>query len=143
LNIDACFFPNGTGATGPVLRDSKGHVVAGVSRVLCQILDATTEEAIALQNGLQLIEGLGCALVVIETDSLELVQAYNGVIDIWSPYTAILADCFQRTRGIGHVTVQHCFRQANGTTHHLARVTYDSRENLLIGAAFASFRATL
>jgi ribonuclease HI len=69
-----------------ILRDSKGHDVAGLSRVLGQILGPTTVEAIALQNGLQLIEDLGCAPVVIETDSLELVQAYNEIIDIWNPY---------------------------------------------------------
>jgi ribonuclease HI len=83
LNIDACFFPNGTGATGAVLRDDKGQAVAGASFIWEHLLDATTE-AIALQKGLQLIEDLGCSLVVIESDSLELVQAYNGVIEVWS-----------------------------------------------------------
>jgi ribonuclease HI len=124
LNIVACFFPNGTGATGAVLHDDKGQAVAGASFILEHLLDATTTEAIALQKGLQLIEDLGCSLVVIESDSLELVQAYNGVIEVWSPYTSILADYFQRARRIGQVPVKHLYqykkaqRGADPTNHN-------------------------
>jgi len=94
------------------------QAVAGASWGLDHLFHATTAEATALQKGLQLIKNLACAPVVIETHSLELVQAYNGVIEIWSPYTAILADCFQRVPRICQVSVQHCFRVANGVAHH-------------------------
>ena len=69
--------------------------------------------------------------MIIETDSLELVQAFNGVIEVWSPYAAILADCFQRATRIGNVVVQHCFREANGVAHNLARVTYESKNRFV------------
>ena len=94
------------------------------------MLDAATAEAIALQSGLNFIEDMGCAPVIIETDSLELMQDFNGVIEIWSPYAAILSDCFQRARRIGNVTVQHCYREANDVAHKLARVTYDSNNSV-------------
>ena len=29
LNVDACFFPNGTGALGVVIRNDKGEPIAG------------------------------------------------------------------------------------------------------------------
>jgi hypothetical protein len=32
--------------------------------------------------------------VVIKSDSLELIQACNAEIEIWSPYSVILDDCF-------------------------------------------------
>ena len=96
INTDACFSLNGEGAAGVVLRNDKGEAVAGGCWPLSNLLDATTAEALALQKGFMLIEQLGCSPVTIETDSLELVQAYNGVIDIWSPYTAILVDCCLR-----------------------------------------------
>jgi hypothetical protein len=60
-----------------------------------------------LQKGPQLIKNLGCSLVVTESDSLELVQAYNGIIEVWIPYTSILGDCFQKARKNGQVSVQH------------------------------------
>ena len=43
-----------------------------------------------------LVEQIGCSPVIFETDSMELYQAFNGEIEIWSPYSAILADCFVR-----------------------------------------------
>jgi hypothetical protein len=54
---------------------------------------------------------------------MQLVQAFNGVIG--SPYTANLADCFQRVRKIGQISVQHCFREANSVAHKLPRVSFD------------------
>jgi hypothetical protein len=48
----------------------------------------------AMLKGLVLVKQIGCQNVVIESDSLELIQARNGTIEIWSPYTAILAECF-------------------------------------------------
>jgi hypothetical protein len=37
-------------------------------------------EALALLRGLELVELLGCASVVVDFDSLELIQACNGII---------------------------------------------------------------
>ena len=94
LNVDACFFPNGTGASAAILRNYRGEALAGISDVHPNLLDATTSEAVALQRGLIIVENLGCLPTVVETHSLELVEAFNGVIKIWSPYTAILMECF-------------------------------------------------
>jgi hypothetical protein len=38
------------------------------------------------QKGLQLVESLGCSPIAIETDSMELFQAFNVIIEVWSPY---------------------------------------------------------
>lgn len=95
LNVDATFFEDRTGAAAAILRNNRGEALAGASWLLHHLLDATTSEAVAIQRGLELVEGLGCHQVIVESDSLEVIQACNGVIKIWSPYTAILADCFQ------------------------------------------------
>jgi ribonuclease HI len=42
-------------------------------------------EAFALGHALQVIEEIGCTPVIVESDSLELVQVFTSVIDIWSP----------------------------------------------------------
>jgi hypothetical protein len=44
------------------------------------------------QKGLQLVESLGCSPIAIETDSMELFQAFNVIIEVWSPYAAVLAE---------------------------------------------------
>ena len=79
-----------------------------------------------MQRGLIIVENLGCLSIVVETDSLELVEAFNGVIEIWSPYTAILMECFLIARRIGQVKIQHCSREENMVAHELARQCFVS-----------------
>ena len=105
-NIDACFFPNGTGASGIVIRNDRGEAIAGAGDPFNNLLDVTMSEATTLRRGLQLIDDHGCVPVIVEIDSLELVESFNGVIEIWSPYTAILMDYFQLAQRIGRVTIQ-------------------------------------
>ena len=40
------------------------------------------------QRGLDVVESLGCSRIIVESDSLEAIQACEGSIEIWSPYTA-------------------------------------------------------
>lgn len=56
----------------------------------CRILGSTTWSGI---HGLELLYKICCTKVVVESDCLELVEARNGKIEIWSPYAAVLADC--------------------------------------------------
>ena len=64
LNIDACFFLNGTGARGAVIRNDRGEAIAGSSNSLINIADASSAEAIALQHGLLLAEKIGCSPLI-------------------------------------------------------------------------------
>ena len=72
----------------------------------------------------------GCAPVIVETDSLELVEAFNGNSELWSPYTAVLMDCFVIASRIGHLKVQHCPSEANKVAHKIARKVFDSKVNV-------------
>jgi ribonuclease HI len=58
------------------------------------VVDVATSEAIALLKGMELLEQIGCSRVVIESDSSQLADACNGTIEIWNPYSAILAEVF-------------------------------------------------
>jgi ribonuclease HI len=102
LNIDACYFYE--------IHEVKPLQEVGI--FLENLMSPTMAEAHALHKGLKLIENLGYSPVTIESDSVELVQAYNGVIDTSSPYTAILDECFQVAQRFGNISVQHCFRDA-------------------------------
>lgn len=125
MNVDAAYFEDGSGAATAILRNSKGEAVAGHSWILKNLLNSTTSEAVALQRGLSMVQDLGCTDVIMESDSLELIQSCNGIIEVWTPYTAILADCFQMASSIGAVSFTHCPRDANRAAHNLARRTYD------------------
>ena len=77
--------------------DSRSEALAGASWLLSHLHDATTAEAIAIRQGLELVEGLGCQPVIVESDSLEVAQACNGVIEIRSPYTLYWLIDFKRS----------------------------------------------
>jgi ribonuclease HI len=126
LNIDACFFPNGSGSTAAIIRNDHGEMIGGGTWPLMNILSPAFAEAMALKNGMLLLENIGCSPVVVESDSMELITACNGVIELWSPYSAVLADCFQIARRIGRISFQHCPREANMTAHNQARLSFDS-----------------
>lgn len=52
LNVDASYFPDGSGAVAAILRDHRGRALAGSSCALQNLLNAATAEAMAVQNGL-------------------------------------------------------------------------------------------
>lgn len=85
MNTDASFFGDGSGAVGVVLRNTSGEAIAGEYCLFENVLSAATAEALALLTGLKLLEFVGCNNVTIEADSLELIQACNGTIEIWNP----------------------------------------------------------
>ena len=68
--------------------------------------------------------------MIIESDSLELIQACNGVIEVWNPYTAILADCFSKASLMSNIGFQHCPRDANQVAHQLAKKAYETKDRL-------------
>ena len=120
LNVDAAFSENGTDGAGAVLRNDRGEAIAGACWPLYNMFNAAMAEATALQSGLALIAGLQCVPVTVESDSLELVESFNGTIQVWSPYAAVLADCFHIASRIGSISMHHCNREANYVAHNLA-----------------------
>lgn len=105
LNVDAAFSENGTGGAGVVLRNDRGEAIVGACWPLHNIFDATMAEATALQKGLSLIEGLQCVLVTVESDSLELVEAFNennsSMVSICSDTCGLLSNRLQDWINIG------------------------------------------
>uniref|UniRef100_A0A8I6X629 RNase H type-1 domain-containing protein n=1 Tax=Hordeum vulgare subsp. vulgare TaxID=112509 RepID=A0A8I6X629_HORVV len=82
LNIDAAFFEDGTGAMGAVIRNDRGEAVAGMAHKFFNVLSPAAAEARALEKGLALVEYLGCSPIIVESDSLELLQLCNGVYEV-------------------------------------------------------------
>ena len=81
------------------------------------VQDAAAAKALALLRGLQFIERLGCFSAIIESDSLELIQACNKEIEIWTPHAAILTESFMKSSLMDYVVFYHCLRDANQVAH--------------------------
>jgi hypothetical protein len=77
-----------SGAAGTILQNSNGETIAGCYCPLENVPSAATAKSMTLLKGL---EPLGCRNVMIESDSLELIQTCNGTTEIWSAYSASLA----------------------------------------------------
>jgi ribonuclease HI len=90
MNIDASCYEDGAGAAGAILRNDHGEAIVGSAFLLNRVIYATLAEALGLK-GLKWLNKLGVSKVIIESDSLELIQACNAVIEIWSSYSAIIA----------------------------------------------------
>jgi hypothetical protein len=92
--------------------------------------EARLHEALAMQFGLQMVENMGCSPVTAESDCLELINAYTGVTELWSPYTDILADCFQIASRIGQIKFQHSRRETNKAALNLAKLCFETDSSL-------------
>ena len=99
MNTDAAYFEDGTGAIAAVLRNSRGEALAGVAEVFDHASNPAAE-AMAIRRGLQLLQDIACSRVIVEADSLEIINTCNGVSDVLAPYSAIMANCFQIAHGI-------------------------------------------
>lgn len=82
LNIDAAFFEDGKVATGAVICNDRGEAVAGAAEEIFNVLCLATTEARALEKRLALVEQLGCSPIIVESDSMELVQLCNRVFEV-------------------------------------------------------------
>ena len=100
-------------------------------------MDAAAAEAMALLRGLQFLKKLGCSSAIIESDSVELVQACNGEIEVWTSHAAILAEIVMKARMMDTVEFRHCMRDSNQVAHELAKQVY--RRRILAGRVTPQF----
>jgi ribonuclease HI len=108
----------------------RGKAVAGIVCPLGNMQSATSAEAMAILKGFEFLENLGCDAAYIESDSTEVIEACKGTIDIMGPYSAILADCFQKASSMDMVKFTHCRREANMVAHHLAKRAYGTKSSI-------------
>jgi hypothetical protein len=80
----------------------------------------------AMREGLALATRVGCIDVIMESDSMETVEACTRVKAWWGESLAIFADCVDLATLIDKVSFQHCLREANEVTHELARDSFSS-----------------
>jgi ribonuclease HI len=108
LNVDAAFnADSGRGATGAIIRDSWGNFIAASCNFTDSTIDATTMEASALLSGLQLAEHFGVNYLVVESDSLEVVQVVLDPSEFRGSFAVVIDDCRNLLMMLGMATFQH------------------------------------
>jgi ribonuclease HI len=90
-------------------------------------LDVPSMEATALWKGLNLAEQLGVHSLLIESDSMEVVQAVLNPSEYRAVGAVVIDDCRKKMTEFGKATIMHCFREANVAAHELAHFSFRER----------------
>ncbi|XP_059450800.1 uncharacterized protein LOC132181566 [Corylus avellana] len=115
---------------GVVVRDHDGRaiVMLGTSREYVQ--DPSMAEAIAAREAVMLAQRLELRHIILEGDSLEIVQLLQKEEECWSTYGQAVNDTKQRLHSWQGWGIQHVSRSANGAAHQLAQLPlgYDAAQ---------------
>ena len=104
---------------GVIIRDFKGEVAAGFCRLLLGNFSVLETEALAMEAGVLLAKELGLQQIIIESDSLLVVQ-YIAAKEVSGETCHIIQgilsslDCFSRWQ------IKHVKRDFNRVAHELA-----------------------
>jgi ribonuclease HI len=130
VNVDASFYRDDrAGAVAAVIRDVQGKFLAASCTYVPNLSSSATAEALAMREGLVLVNHYGGTHVIMESDSMETINACNGDEAWWGEESAIFADCVDLASHIGRVEYGHCHREANEVAHELARASYADRNS--------------
>jgi hypothetical protein len=88
---------------------------------------AAVAEAMAMKEGLALANHNGCNNVIMESESLEPIQACTGEDAWWGESLAIFVDCADLTSLIDQASFKHCPREANGVAHEIASSCFSTK----------------
>jgi ribonuclease HI len=95
--------------------------LAGSNQFIAYTDGVDSAEALALQHGLELALHWGCDRIVVNSDSLTVVEAMKSEEIFLVPAAATINECQKLSKEFVIVTFHHCPREANGAADELAR----------------------
>ena len=116
------------GATAAILRDIHGNFIAAQCLYIEGGLDVVTMEAMAIRDGLNLANSIGCNNVEAESDSTDIINYCYGQTQWWNAAAAIFAECVDTATSIGKVKFKHCPWTANSVAHDLASYSFCNKK---------------
>ena len=121
INVDATFCGETMkGATGAVARDDQDGFIAAASWFIPHVQNAEAAEIAAIRNGFYLAAKIGCNSVIVESDSMNTIEATNQH-EYLGPETAIISESKSLGKELSKADVVHCFRKANSVADSIAK----------------------
>lgn len=117
----ALIMSNMRAGAGVTMRNALGEFMAGSSLPIDCVLSSDHAEACAALHGLDVALSIGLSSVVLEGDSLRIVQALNSGKEDFSVIGNIIADIRRKACCFEHFSVRHVRREANGAAHCAAK----------------------
>jgi ribonuclease HI len=106
---------------GVVVRDDQGKVILAQGKSILAMYDPATGEAVAALVAVELYRDLDVFDVILEGDSLEVVNAINEDRSSRRKYGHILDDIKMVLSSLRSWEVMHVKREANMVAHNLAK----------------------
>jgi ribonuclease HI len=132
LNWDAAIDKNNQRmGIGIIARDHNRNIVAAFVATRLYITDPSSAEALAAWKMAELCVMLGLNNVLLEGDSLEVVQALCKEDSTWGRYGALISDAKLLLQHVQNWTVCHVKREANEVAHKLAKLAFSFSEERL------------
>jgi ribonuclease HI len=116
---------------GIVGHDYNGQICLAFTDCRRFITDPTTAEALAAWRMADICVRLGFTEVILEGDSLEVVQALNREEPSWGRYGSLINDAKRLLQQLHNWKVCHVRRKANEATHRLAKFAFSIGEERL------------
>ncbi|XP_017187335.2 uncharacterized protein [Malus domestica] len=105
-----------------IIRDGNGLFIAAGIGSFEDIASPLISKAMAMRAGLLWAIDRGYQSLIIETYSLQIVEALRDPILNLSPIEQVLKDCKVLLNTITEANITHIRRNANAAAHHLAKV---------------------
>ena len=122
INVDgAIAIETKKAGVGVIVRDELGRVEATMCRNLNAPLGAIETKSKAIEAGLLFAQDIGIWDIVVESDSLIMVQALNGTFVPPSAVSAIVQGIMDLSKSFRRVEFSHVKRQGNRPAHELAK----------------------
>ena len=103
------------------------------------MIDAPMAEAYAVKEGPLLAQNIGSNRLVIQADSMEVVETTKEGGFSANSAAAIYDECSTIWSGFQDISIEHCSRDANCVAHELARQAMQTKTNCIWGDEAPSF----
>ena len=122
LNTDGSSLgnPGLAGGVG-VIQDEEGNWIVGFARNI-GITTSFQAELWGLRDGLTLCVECNFSAVEVELDARSVLDVITSPVCSNSLITSLVDDCKQLATRIPWISFKHCYREANWSTHKLARM---------------------
>lgn len=124
LNSDAAVKSNGISTPGGLIQDSSGKWVGGFAMNIghCTI---TVPELWGLYQGLVLAWHYGVHWLLVEVDSLCVVQSLKSFVEMANEFSPLVRSIKELMQRSWHITINHIYREANFAADYLANYASD------------------
>ncbi|VAI55049.1 hypothetical protein VPH35_109687 [Triticum aestivum] len=132
VNVDASFSAETMScAVGAIARDDRGEFIAAAAWFIPHVITAESAEIQAIRNGAWLAQHIGCNSLILESDNLNAVQAFDQQETYNGNDAVVVMDGKQTCTDFAAVSYLHCFREANEVADLLAKHSSLSRSSHL------------